>query len=147
MSELVISQQPYLTDKEQEILDQYMAKVEQAKAGEIGAKDVYADLYVLLKSLKELQNEVKDQAIDELERWGRDDTVERNGFTMQVQSRTNYSYKNDPVYVMMDEKRKARQKMMKKAASLNQELYDEATGEIIPPAEISFSTYIKMSKS
>lgn len=144
--ELTISQDSYISEKDQQVLDEYMDLVEQAKSGYIEAKDVYADLHVLLKSLKELQDEIKDQAIDELERYTRDDVVERNGFKMSVVSSKRYSYKHDDSWNAWKEQMKDREELMKQVALKSIELYDE-NGAEIPAAEIKFSTYIKMEKA
>lgn len=149
MSELILSTQSNLTDTDQKLLDQYSGQVQQVVDGHIPAKDVYANLYVMIKSLKELKSEITEKGIDELERYGRDDSVERNGFRMKVFSRTDYDYKSDEVWQSLNESRKARENAMKKAASMNrkgQEFFDPQSGEMIPPAKAEISKYIRMEK-
>lgn len=147
MSELSISKPQMLSEDEQKILDKYMGRVQAAEDGDEEAKGVYADLYVLVKSLEELQDQVKDQAIDELDKYQRDDVVERNGFEMKLVRRNYYSYKHDEAWQNLSESRKQRQKQMQKAFKMSekgQQMTDMQTGEVIPPAEVSTSTYIKM---
>lgn len=142
-----ISEPQMLSEDEQDLLDTYMGRVQAVEDGREGAKDVYADLYVLIKSLKELQDQVNDQAIEELDRYQRDDTIERNGFEMKLVRRNYYSYKHDEVWQNLSESRRQRQKQMQKAAKMSekgQQMTDMQTGEVIPPAEVSASTYIKM---
>lgn len=142
-----ISKPQMLSEDEQDLLDTYMGRVQAVEGGREGAKDVYADLYVLIKSLKELQDQVNDQAIEELDKYQRDDTIERNGFEMKLVRRNYYSYKHDEVWQNLSESRKQRQKQMQKAVKMSekgQQMTDMQTGEVIPPAEVSASTYIKM---
>lgn len=147
MSELKISEGQMLSDQEQGLLDTYMARVESAKRGDEGAKDVYADLHVLIKALNGLQDEVSDLAIEELDRYDRDDVVERNGYKMNLVRRNYYQYSHDEVWTNLTESRKQRQKQMQKAMKMSekgQQMTDMQTGEVIPPADAKTSTYIRM---
>lgn len=128
-------------------LNEAMSLVEQVKNGEVSSLDVFPRIYEMKKSFGELESELKDFVIDEREKYDKKEQVIRNGYEISIMSRTSYSFSNDDHWEAINQARKNREAMLKKAFKMNeknQTLTDPETGEIIPPAEVKVSTYPKL---
>jgi hypothetical protein len=129
----------------QETLNEFMQAAEAVKDGNRKALDVYPQLHECMQGLKELQKELKPFLVEERELYDKKEQVIRRGYEITVQARTYYNYKKDARWQMLTEKRKNREALMKKAANSMEELFDEESGEVIPPAGQKASTYPKLT--
>lgn len=124
-----------------EILHQAMNQVQQVKDGNLSALDVYPILNDLKESLDELRKELYGDVIEEASKYDDREDIIKSGYKISIVRSKRYKYDHNPKYVMLDQKRKNLQSMMKKASSAKQELYDEDTGELIPPAKVKYNAY------
>jgi hypothetical protein len=130
-----------------ELIKESMNKVEQVKKGELSALDVAPELYELQKSISELYNELKDLIIEERSKYDPKERVIKGGYEISVVTSERASYKGDEHWESLKQAIKNRESMMKKAYGMskkNKVLTDPETGEVIPPAEITVSTYPKL---
>lgn len=130
----------------QQILSQVASEAAKAQNGEIDILEVYAKINELEKGVKELKNSIKDEAIEKRSRFGEKEQVIKGDYEIQLVSQTRYysnAYKDDSQHEMLKQKMKNREALMKKAYSMNEPLFDEETGEIIPKAKPSHSEYVK----
>lgn len=124
-----------------------MSRVEKVKQGEESALDVYPEIYELEKSIKELSSELKDYVIEERSKYDKKDDVIKGGYRISVVTSTRFNYKGDEHWQAIEQAKKNRETLLKKATSMaekNQTLTDPETGEVIPPAEVKTSTYPKL---
>lgn len=131
-----------------ECIKQAMNKVEKVKQGELSALDVATELYELQKSISELYGELKDLIIEERSRYDSKERVVKNGYEISIVTSQRYSCKGDEHWESLNQARKNREALMKKAYSMskkNKVLTDPDTGEVVPPAEVKTSTYPKLT--
>lgn len=106
---------------------------------------VFTKLTMIERAIKELKSEIQDVAIAEVEKYGKEDVV-YDGYKLSVASRSIWNYKHDEVWNQINDQRKNREKLMQQASGQGIELIDTETGELVPPAERKFTTYIKMER-
>jgi hypothetical protein len=106
---------------------QMAAAVEEGNAN---ALEAYVNAAKLKKVCEAVMAQVKDEAITEAEKYGKE--AEVYGAKVQVRNAPpQYSFKDDPVFVNFDNLAKQRKQMLTKAAKSNFTLTDE-NGEEIP---------------
>lgn len=133
-----------ITMDDQDVLDRYMSEVEDVKNGNAGALDVGTRLYELQKSLESLYDELKDHIYQAREKYHDKEDVVRNGYRVSITRRKYYSYSQDPEWNMINERKKTRERLMKKAAKLGRPITDSETGESVDPAPFKERSYPKM---
>lgn len=125
----------------QDILHKYMGIIQQVEDGELSALNVAPEIKELADSFKELYDQLKDHIIEERGNYNDKEDVIRGGYEIRVQSRTYYKYGEDPSYDFLNEKLKARKKLIQKATDRKEPLTDPETGEMIEPVSTSTSVY------
>lgn len=129
-------------------LDQAMDIVQKVKDGEKNVLDVFPLIYEMKKSFSELESELKEYVIQEREKYDKKESVVKHGYEISVMTRTSYSFSHDEHWEAINQARKNRETMLKKAFKMNeknQTLTDPETGEIVPPAEVKTKTYPKLN--
>lgn len=109
------------------LIAQMAAAVEEGNAN---ALEAYVNAAKLKKVCEAVMAQVKDEAIGEAEKYGKE--AEVYGAKVQVRNAPpQYSFKDDPVFCNFDNLAKQRKQMLTKAAKSNFTLTDE-NGEEIP---------------
>lgn len=116
-------------------LEQISFDVEEGKLDPVKA---YIKIYELEKLAGEIRKAIQGQVIDKTT--GTKEYVE-GGYKVITQTRTNWSYKDDEIE-RLKALLKNRQSLMQKATHVEQ-MFDE-NGELVPPAEAKYTTYIKL---
>jgi len=130
-----------MSDEKQAVLDHYMSKVEQVKQGQANALDVGTDLKEFVDAVEGLYDELKDFIVEERNKYSDKEDVIRNGYEIRNQSRSYPQYKEDDEYVYLDQKRKNRKELIKKATNKGKPLTDNETGETVTPVSVKTRTY------
>lgn len=115
-----------------------MSLFEHAMNGDISALDAYIELYEQHKALGEQLAELKEIARLERERYGKE-TVVRKGYQVDMMpGRSVWSYAN--VSAWNDTKTRLKDiEKMAQMASTGKEVTDMESGEVIDPAERTFT--------
>jgi|19_taG_2_1085344.scaffolds.fasta_scaffold01832_15 hypothetical protein len=132
----------------QEIAHQdFLSIEERVDEGLMNPMEAYALLYSQSKLLSQVLNRIKDIAIDERQKYGEKEELVYHGFDVQLTGRSNYSYKHDEEWQGIETSKKERENLMKKALQMNEQNKQLVVhGEVIPPAESSYTTSLKMVK-
>lgn len=111
------------------------------REGEETALKAYLKLKEIETELSSAIEYVKEDAISEAQQLGTDSgPVEYMGFKLsKVASRASYSYKHIPSWVERNTQLKEVEELAKLGAKNNKEQIDPDTGEIIPPALVTYS--------
>jgi len=105
--------------------------------GEADPLDVWIELKRLESMIKKIREATKDAAFEELLKYGKGTT--KNGIDLKIYNgRRIYSYDHNPTWQEADEQKKKIEEMMKSAAKYP--VFDEETGEQVPPAKITYSS-------
>ncbi|MEQ9091834.1 MAG: hypothetical protein RIE52_12130 [Balneola sp.] len=132
----------------QEIAHQdFLSIEERVDEGFLNPMEAYSMLYNQKKLFDQVLNRVKEMAIEERQKYGEKEELVYQGYDVQLSGRTNYSYKHDEEWQGLEASKKERESLMKKSLSMNEQNKQLVVhGEVIPPAEASFTTSIKMVK-
>lgn len=107
--------------------------------GEISAIDAYIELYEQKKALEEQIEHIKELAILERERYGKEQ-IKRKGYEVELMSgRKVWSYKGVSTWESLKDRMKDVEKMAQHVATKGVEIIDVETGEVIQPASLSFT--------
>lgn len=132
----------------QKTVDDMMNLADAVHEGNMKASKAYSLLYQLEQAVKSVKKEIETSVLDELDKYGKNDLPVHDGFRVTQMSRSIWKY-NDSILDNLSQQVKARQKAMQQAYahySKHGEDFVTADGEIIPLAEKSTTTYIKMEK-
>lgn len=106
--------------------------------GNVNPLTVYAELKSLSDLLDSMMAKVKDQAVEERRKYGKEEII-RNGYLIEVANgRRMWKYDHSTRWVELNEKRKTYESLMQKAYH-GANLADVDTGEIIEPATLTFA--------
>lgn len=106
--------------------------------GEISAIDAYIELYEAKRLIDEQLEEVKSLAIMERERYGKESPV-RNGYMVElVPGRKQWNYKGVSAWNTVKARLTEIEKMAQMASN-GAEVIDKESGEVIEPAELTFT--------
>jgi hypothetical protein len=115
-----------------------MSLYDSAMNGEISAMDAYIELYEAKKLIEEQLDDIKELARLERERYGKEE-VKRNGYLVELApGRKSWNYKGVSAWNSV----KARLTDIEKMAQMSYngaEVTDIESGELIEPAELSFT--------
>jgi hypothetical protein len=115
-----------------------MSLYDSAMNGEISAMDAYIELYEAKKLIEEQLDDIKELARLERERYGKEE-VKRNGWLIELApGRKSWNYKGVSAWNSV----KARLTDIEKMAQMSYngaEVTDIESGELIEPAELSFT--------
>jgi hypothetical protein len=115
-----------------------MSLFEHAMNGDISALDAYIELYEQHKALGEQLAELKEIARLERERYGKE-TVIRKGYQVELMpGRSVWNYNNVSAWNSTKNRLKDIEKMAQ-MASTGKEVTDMESGEVIEPAERTFT--------
>lgn len=116
-------------------LEQLAFDVEEGKLDPVKA---YIKIYEIEKIASDIRKTLQGSVIEKTT--GTKEYVE-GGYKVTTMTRTNWTYKDDEVE-RLKALLKNRQTLMQKAVHVNQ-MYDD-NGELVPPAEAKYSTYVKL---
>lgn len=121
------------------------AVVDKVSSGDDSALETYVKAKALEFVVSEIISNVKTEALDEAEKYERDDANILGVDFMVKNGTTRYSFDHDDEWNKINDeikeltaKRKAREKLMIDATKYAQ-VVDKATGEVVAPAEIKSS--------
>lgn len=106
--------------------------------GEVSAIDAYIELYEAKKQIEAQLDDIKEYALLERERYGKDSPTRQGYLVELVPGRKQWNYKNVSAWNTV----KARLTEIEKMAQMayeGAEVTDKETGEVIEPAELSFT--------
>jgi hypothetical protein len=107
--------------------------------GEMSAIDAYIELYQAKKEIERQLDDIKDLALLEREKYGKEDIV-RNGFKVEVaRGRTMWDYKSVSIWSALKSRMTDVEKMAQTVAMKAVEIVDTETGEVIEPAKVSYA--------
>jgi hypothetical protein len=118
---------------------------ESAKEGLTDPIKAYIELYEIEKAVAELRKEISDLALDKRTSIPDKEWIQNN-YKVSVVNTSRYTYPYDVELEKYKMAIKNRQNAMKQAhiaSRKGQDFYDEY-GEVIPPAESTISTYLKL---
>ena len=103
--------------------------------------DVYAELSRTEKLTEALKKAVKEGAMAQALEHGADkERVAYHGHTFEVRKgRSMYSFKHIESWAKAEEEKKRIEELAKIAAKKNVEVADTETGEVIPPAHVTYA--------
>jgi len=106
--------------------------------GEMSAIDAYIELYQARAELDKQIEDIKELALLERDKYGKEE-VNRRGYVVDIaKGRSIWSYKNVSAWNSVKERLKDIEKMAQMAFN-GAEVTDKETGEVIEPAEVSFT--------
>lgn len=106
--------------------------------GEVSAIDAYIELYEAKKLIEEQLDEIRDLAVQERERYGKESPM-RNGYLVEIApGRKNWNYKGVSAWNSVKARLTDIEKMAQMAFN-GAEVTDKETGEVVEPAELSFT--------
>lgn len=107
--------------------------------GEMSAIDAYIELYQTKKEIERQLDDIKDLALLEREKYGKEDIV-RNGFKVEVaRGRAMWDYKSVSIWSALKSRMTDVEKMAQTVAMKAVEITDTETGEVIEPAKVSYA--------
>lgn len=107
--------------------------------GEMSAIDAYIDLYEQKKALEAQMADIKELAVLERERYGKE-AIRRNGYEVEIaRGRALWKYDNVSAWASLKSRMKDVEKMAQAVATKGVEIVDTESGEIIEPASVSYS--------
>jgi hypothetical protein len=116
-----------------------MSLYDKAMNGEISAMDAYIELYEAKAEIEKQLNDIKELARLERERYGKEE-VKRNGWLIELASgRKTWNYKGVSAWNSVKARLTEIEKMAQMAYN-GAEVIDKESGEVVEPAELSFTT-------
>lgn len=107
--------------------------------GEMSAIDAYIDLYEQKKLIESQLAEVKELALLEREKYGKE-VINRRGYDVDIaRGRAMWKYDNVSAWVSLKSKMKDIEKLAQQVATKGVEITDTDTGEIIEPASVTYA--------
>ena len=104
------------------------------------AMSAYAQLKRIQAEVEDAMEAVKESAINERRKYGKE-TIVRHGFELEiVQGRKVWSYKHGTAWSRAEAEKKRIEKLMQSAYETGSEIADATTGEIYEPAQLSFAS-------
>ena len=117
-------------------LSNFSEAIEQGNTNPLTA---YAELKQLSDMISSMIESVKEQAIDERRKYGKEEVI-KNGFKIElVNGRKIWNYKSSQRWQQLDAQRKTYEELMQKAYH-GAKIADADTGEMIEPADLSFAS-------
>lgn len=107
--------------------------------GEMSAIDAYIELYEAKKQIEEQLSEIKELALLERERYGKE-AIRRKGYEIEIaRGRAMWDYKEVSIWASLKARMKDVEKMAQQVAAKNVEIIDTETGEVIEPATCKYT--------
>jgi len=125
-----------------EEIEHFMADIAIGVAeGEVDALEAYAMLKRIEKAAEPLSKAVKEEAIAKALEYGADkEPFKYKGSEFRFQKgRSMYSFKHIDSWSKAEEEKKRIEELAKFAAKNNAEVADQETGEMIPPAHVTYA--------
>jgi hypothetical protein len=116
-----------------------MSLYDKAMNGEVSALDVYIELRETEAEIKKQIDDIKDIALLELEKYGKEPVMRRGFLIEKVNGRKLWNYKGVSAW----NSAKARLTEVEKMAQMafnGAEVTDKETGEVVEPADLSFAS-------
>jgi len=117
------------------------------ESGSVDPIKSYIELYEMEKMIKETLSKVRDHAIDKREQYPDKDFIVGD-YNVKVQSTKRWSF-NDAELDRLKTLQKQREAMMKSAFTASEKgvVFHDENGEVVNPAEVKWSTFIKLEKA
>jgi hypothetical protein len=115
-----------------------MSLYDRAMNGEVSALDVYLELREAEAEIKKQIDDIKDIALLELEKYGKEPVMRRGFLVEKVNGRKIWNYKGVSAWNTA----KVRLTEVEKMAQMSYngaEVIDKESGEVVEPAELSFT--------
>lgn len=104
------------------------------------AMSAYAQLKRIQAEVEDAMEAVKESAINERRKYGKE-TIVCHGFELEVVTgRKVWSYKHGTAWTRAEADKKRIEKLMQSAYETGSEIADATTGEIYEPAQLSFAS-------
>jgi hypothetical protein len=116
-----------------------MSLYDRAMNGEVSALDVYLELREAEAEIKKQIDDIKDIALLELEKYGKEPVMRRGFLVEKVNGRKIWNYKGVSAWNTA----KVRLTEVEKMAQMSYngaEVIDKESGEVVEPASLSFSS-------
>ena len=123
-------------------VDEILSTVTDAVNGDECPARVYEGLRVAESILKEAICTISSLLIDEIDHRGDVGTAQHK---FKVVARKTYSYNHDEVHCELKKRLKDHEKFMRDVMYMG-EVMNTETGEVVRPAKVSTSRYVKMEK-
>jgi hypothetical protein len=108
--------------------------------GEISALQAYTELYQAKKEIDEQLNGIKDLAVQERDRYGKENPV-INGFQVEkMPGRKIWDYSGVSMWSATKDRLKDIEKHAQAVALKGVEVIDNETGEVIEPAKLTYAS-------
>jgi hypothetical protein len=129
-----------------DIYAQLSAFAEAIENGQTNPLNAYIELYQFSELIDEMLDQVKDQALEERRKYGKEEVI-KNGFKVELGTgRKLWYYADSKRWNELNDKRKMYEELMQKA-TMGAQIADAETGELVEPAELKFSKdYIKLTE-
>ncbi len=111
------------------------------KDGNANPLDVAIAIKEIETKLKQVKDDVQDEAIAEAEKYG--NSFNYQNAKIEVASKSTYDYSNDEKYKEFKQKLKEREKLLKSIPE-NDNVADPETGEALQPPIKKTSTFLKI---
>jgi hypothetical protein len=123
----------------QDIYYTLKALSEEIEEGNTNPLTAYTELKVLSEMIGSMMDSVKDQAIEERRKYGKEEVI-KNGFKIEIANgRKVWAYKHSTRWQQLDAQRKTYEELMQKAYH-GANIADADTGEMIEAAELTFAS-------
>ena len=107
--------------------------------GNTNALSAYTELKMLSELIASMMDTVKDQAIEERRKYGKEEVI-KNGYKIELANgRKIWNYKSSQRWQQLDAQRKTYEELMQKAYN-GTKIADADTGELVEPAELTFAS-------
>jgi hypothetical protein len=117
-------------------LSRFADAIEQGNTNPLAA---YTELKQLSEMIASMMDSVKDQAIEERRKYGKEEVI-KNGFKIELANgRKIWNYKGSQRWQQLDTQRKTYEELMQKAYH-GAKIADADTGEMIEPAELTYAS-------
>lgn len=115
-----------------------MSLYDKAMNGEVSALDAYIELREAEADIKKQIDDIKDIALLELEKYGKETVIRRGWHIEKVNGRRIWSYKGVSAWNSVKARLSEVEKMAQMAYN-GAEVTDKDTGEVVEPADLSFT--------
>lgn len=134
MSDIILKDITPSSARAQQLAEQLSEAVLNGDKGPLG---VWAELKMLEEAIKRAKDLIRDASIDELAKYGPSTDIGGVTFT-KYNGKRNYKYDHNPDWLDLKHKMEEVERKMKIA--INDTIVDEETGEVIPPAKVTYSS-------
>lgn len=136
------------SDRYAEALQYFVRRGALAENGDESALEVFCEIHSVIDQLEAVKKAVYEAAKEECTKYKTED-LDLYSFAPEVYSSRKYSYKHSREWSAAADRKRAIEKRMREAANMareGKEVTDTGTGEVIVPAKMTESTYIRNNR-